>query len=611
MRKFDRLICCAAVVLLAGQWGCHSSPTTRPVKAVSKPRFEIPEGVNVISDVEYARVGDISLKLDIFSKAGTEEPLPVVVWIHGGGWHGGSKANCPGVFLAERGYAAVSINYRLSGEATFPAQIHDCKAAIRWIRANATKYNFDPRRIGVWGGSAGGHLAALMGTTNGNKDLEGEVGGNLDQSSNVRAVCDWYGPTDFLQMEAGLAGKGKIRHDAPDSPEAKLIGGPIHENKAKAAAANPITYIAPGKRLPPFLIMHGDQDFTVPINQSELLYAALKGAGADVEFHVMKGLGHGFSRDVEGRDDRQKMVADFFDKHLKGAAAARRKLGPDMKWVDKPTTLPANVQHVTFHSDAMNVDVGYLIYLPKGYETSGLQYPVFYWIHGLAGTESKYPALTEKLDKAIADGVSPPMIMVMPNGGQGSFYCDSPDGKIKAETMIVKELIPHIEKTYRAIPGPAGRILEGFSMGGFGTLHLAFKYPEMFPTISAGAPALLTVDQYTERHSDVYGMMFNSDPKLYAEADPFELVKRNADRIRGHMQITLFVGTADNFLAPTQRLAKVLDDLKIPYQLLTLEGVGHNRPACYDAFFEKMLTRHLEVVKPPRPATAATPASRL
>lgn len=578
----------------------------------------------MISDVEYARVGDISLVLDIFAKSGTEEALPVVVWVHGGGWSGGSKGNCPGVFLAERGYAVVSINYRLSGQATFPAQLHDCKAAIRWIRANSKKYNFDPDRIGIWGGSAGGHLVALMGTTIGRKKLEGDVGGNLEQSSAVQAVCDWYGPSDFLQMEAGLKGQGNLRHNAPDSPEAKLIGGPIEQNKDKAAAANPITYIASAKTLPPFLIMHGDQDFTVPLNQSELLYQALKSAGADVEFHVIKGARHGFSRDEEGRDERNKMVADFFDQKLKKAlvaktaatqpakgAAKRRTLGPDMTWVDKPGNLPANVRHATFHSDAMNVDVGYIIYLPKDYATSGHRYPVYYWLHGLAGTESKYPALTEKLDKAIADGTSPPMIMVMPNGGQGSFYCDSPDGKIKAETMIIKELIPHIEKTYRVIPGREGRILQGFSMGGFGTLHLAFKYPEMFSTIAAGAAAMLSTEDYESAHSDVYQMMFNGDPKVYAEADPFELVRKNADRIRGHMQITLFVGTADpNFHQPNLRLAKLLEELKIPCELLTLEGVGHNRPACYDAFFQKMLTRHLEAIKKPEPANVPVGASK-
>ena len=173
-----------------------------------------------------------------------------------------------------------SINYRLSGHATFPAQIEDCKAAIRWLRANAKQYNLDTKRFGVWGSSAGGHLVALLGTSGDVKEFD--KGANLDQSSRVQAVCDYYGPTDFVVF---VATPRYESHAKADAPEAKLIGGAVLENKDKAAKVNPITYVSADD--PPFLIVHGDKDGTVPINQSELLFAALKKAGRQVHFHTI------------------------------------------------------------------------------------------------------------------------------------------------------------------------------------------------------------------------------------------------------------------------------------------------------------------------------------
>jgi len=190
------------------------------------------------------------------------------VWIHGGGWSAGGKEDCPAVSFVTKGYAVASINYRFSQHALFPAQIEDCKAAIRWLRANAKRYNLDAGHVGVWGASAGGHLVALLGTTGGVKKLEG-TGGNLDQSSRVQCVVDWFGPTDFAKMGGW--------QDKPDSPMALLIGGPVRDRQELATKANPITYIS--KDSAPFLIMHGEKDNLVPMSQSELLDGALRKAG--------------------------------------------------------------------------------------------------------------------------------------------------------------------------------------------------------------------------------------------------------------------------------------------------------------------------------------------
>jgi acetyl esterase/lipase len=200
---------------------------------------------------------------------------------------GSKDQGVPLEYLAQ-GFAVASINYRLSQHAIFPAQIEDCKAAIRWLRAHAGEYRLDPKRFASWGSSAGGHLAAMLGTTGDTKEFD--VGGNLDQSSRVQAVVDYFGPTDFLQMDAHRLPNGQL-HDPADSPESQLVGGPIQGNKEKTARANPITYIT--SNTPPFLICHGDVDPLVPHHQSQLLEAALKKAGVFVTFYSVKGAGHG------------------------------------------------------------------------------------------------------------------------------------------------------------------------------------------------------------------------------------------------------------------------------------------------------------------------------
>ena len=202
---------------------------------------------------------------------------------------GSKDGRSPALQFTSEGYAVAHVGYRLSGEAKFPAQIHDCKAAVRWLRANAEKYELDPDKFIAWGASAGGHLAALLGTTGGVKDLEGTVN-DLKQSSRVQGVVDWFGPTDLLRMNETESDR---RHDAPNSAESKLIGGPLLENKDKAAKASPTTYVS--KDAPPFLIMHGEYDLEVPIRQSEILAGALERAGVEVTFIPIKAAGHGFA----------------------------------------------------------------------------------------------------------------------------------------------------------------------------------------------------------------------------------------------------------------------------------------------------------------------------
>jgi acetyl esterase/lipase len=271
-----------------------------------------PPGVRVLRDVEYGRGGGRALKLHlILPETPPVAPLPVIVGVHGGGWRTGNRDSSVGPLaaMARRGYAGASIEYRLSGEAVWPAQIEDCKCAIRFLRAHAKQYGLDPLRIGAWGASAGGHLAALLGTSGGTKELEG-TGGYPDQSSRVQAVCDWFGPTDLVQLDAG---DRRSREQKSQSPLTLLFGGLVEEKRKEAEQANPIRYIT--RDDPPFLIVHGDKDPLVPLSQSQLLYDALKKAGVPASLEVVQGGGHGGPQ--FSAPELVTKINAFFDRYLK------------------------------------------------------------------------------------------------------------------------------------------------------------------------------------------------------------------------------------------------------------------------------------------------------
>ena len=250
-----------------------------------EPQKQIQENIVIERDVVYSTVDGYQLTLDIAYRKDLQTPVPAIVHIHGGGWRGGSKNANRAKAFAEQGFVGISINYRLSGVAIFPAGVHDCKTAIRWVRAHAEKYNIESNRVGVTGSSAGGHLSALLGTSGGDSYLEG-TSDYLDYSSYVQAVVDHFGPTDFLRMNDQ---SGRIDHD---SPESQWLGGPITELPDLVKKANPITYI--DKNDPPTLIIHGENDESVIISQSELLYNALKQARVETKLVHVKNGDHGY-----------------------------------------------------------------------------------------------------------------------------------------------------------------------------------------------------------------------------------------------------------------------------------------------------------------------------
>jgi acetyl esterase/lipase len=313
--------------------------------AIAQPRAAATNGAKVLRDLPYVENGHQRNKLDLYLPQDAKGPLPVVVWIHGGAWWAGSKDGCRAAWLTGRGYAVASVNYRLSQHAVFPAQIEDCKAAIRWLRANAGKYHLDADHIGVWGESAGGHLVAMLGTAGGVKELEG-TGGNADKSSHVQCVVDWFGPTDLVRITE--------KDDKPDGPVAKLIGGRVHDNREKAKKASPLYYV--DKDSAPFLIMHGDKDKLVPLEQSEILADALSKAGVEAKLQVIKDNGHGGPGFTT--PESRKMIEEFFDKHLKGKDGGGRT-GATQK---KPRVLVTISKETTYITGPLRKD-GYPDYV--------------------------------------------------------------------------------------------------------------------------------------------------------------------------------------------------------------------------------------------------------
>jgi acetyl esterase/lipase len=236
-------------------------------------------------DVVYATVEGKDLGLDLYMPSGVHPPL--VVWVHGGAWRSGTKARPPMAFV-ENGFAMASLDFRQSVDARFPANVHDIKAAIRFLRAKASDYGYRTDRIAIAGASSGGHLAALVGVSNGNQELEGTVGTHLTQSSDVAAIVDYYGASNLTTILAQSTPFGlNMRRPALEL----LLGAPPDETRRLAELASPVTHV--DRNDPPLLIFHGDQDPQMPINQSHELEGVYEKMGLDVHFDVVHGAAHG------------------------------------------------------------------------------------------------------------------------------------------------------------------------------------------------------------------------------------------------------------------------------------------------------------------------------
>ncbi len=286
--------------------------STLPLPAQKPP--QPPPGMKALRDVDYVGDGNRRQMLDLYvPEARSGKPRPLIVFIHGGGWENGSKETCGVIFsfMKGGGYAGASLNYRLTDQGPWPAQIHDVKAGIRWLRAHAAEHGIDPDRIAVMGISAGGHLVSLLGVTGGVKELDGTLGAHAGVDSRVQCVIDFCGPSDFLTF----GGKGSIINpDDPKTAVGKLLGGGVKDRQDTARAASPVTYVT--KDDAPFLIVHGDKDNLVPLDQAREFREALGKAGVPAALITGKGGPHVFFN-----EELLARMQDFLDANLLGKSA--------------------------------------------------------------------------------------------------------------------------------------------------------------------------------------------------------------------------------------------------------------------------------------------------
>ncbi len=325
------VVCC----LLIGANDRQKTPATSG-DAMERVGVDFSKGKAIFWDtgIVFAKVGKKELRLDLARLSRTQpgETLPAIICLHGGGWIGGERQQMKGTIeaLARRGYVAVSPDYRLAPQDRFPAQIEDCKAVVRWLRANAKHYGIDPQKIGVFGFSAGAHLACLLGVTTKEDGLEGQhgiilreysfnfgtgakggdlggTGANVEQSSAVQAVVSFFGPTDFTRPS--WSKEVRERHLVP------FLGGTAEEKADVYRRASPITYA--GRNAPPFLFVHGTADDIVPIQQSEEMVKKLREAGVSARLITVQGEGHGWGWSHQHRLTSLAHMMDFFDENLK------------------------------------------------------------------------------------------------------------------------------------------------------------------------------------------------------------------------------------------------------------------------------------------------------
>jgi acetyl esterase/lipase len=306
--KRRKILIVLALVLLGAIIGLRGWKSCKSYFSYARSGYDC---ASCFKDLEYVPgSADPLQRLDLYIPAThAGERMPVVIWIHGGAWVAGDKAHPPAQPLLDRGFAVASLNYRLSDKHHFPAQIFDCKAALRFLRAHAAEYKLDPERFGVWGQSAGGHLVALLGTSGDIKELEGDLG-NKEHSSRVQAVADWCGPTDLVSVDSQASPECKIDFKSPTNPIATLLGP--GRTPQEYLAASPIKYVR--RDNPPFLILHAEDDDVVPVGQARELAHALKDLQVPVLCHIAPDGGHGL-----GKKEFLTETVSFFERELKQA----------------------------------------------------------------------------------------------------------------------------------------------------------------------------------------------------------------------------------------------------------------------------------------------------
>ena len=475
-------------------------------------------------------------------------PSPVVVWIHGTDGPLNSKMTTPAIAFvsANSGYAVASIEYRTGASATRAMQLADVKAAIRWLRAHATTYNLDAAHVAAMGYGIGGQLAALAGTTAEDKTLEGDSG-TSGQSSGVQAVVDLAGPV--------------------------TTGG-----------LNPVTHVT--KTSAPTLMLHGTADSAVSTQESQKLVSALKVAGVTTTLDLQFGVGHDLGALLS--PIAMQTIGAFLDQQLKASTGGRGGGGggglssfvatPSGIYIDPVALDLGGTFYRLFPTAARGAGTfaSYRVYLPPDYQANtARRYPVIYFLHG-ASVDSKRPiaaGYVARVDAAIRSGVMPPVIVVIPEAPNQNRWMDSKDGKDPIETMIVKDLIPYVDRTYRTIATRAGRAIEGHSMGGFGALHNGFSHPELFIAVTGNSPCCATIDDASA--SSPSSAVYSVDRNYFVAMAPTTLAVKNAALVR-QQRIRIICGTADSLFAGATFVHEELTKANIAHEFIPVPESPHN-----------------------------------
>lgn len=518
-----------------------------------------PSSFDALNDIPYGTGADHLL--DLLVPRGATGPMPVVVWIHGGGWQSGDKSNrAQSQRLACRGYAVASINYRLSGTAIFPAQIHDVKAAIRFLRANAATYNLDASRIAAFGSSAGGHLAALAGTSDGVDSLEDLGQGNAATSSRVQAVVDWYGPADLASMDTHLLAQGcpagSARHSEPDSPESGLLGCTVSDPacSSQLTLANPATHADATDA--PMLLLHGTTDCTVPTEQSAVLAEALTRTQACAVLRRVNGAGHGGTQWVSV--EVQDATADFLDRVLvaRTPSAAVANCAAFEVTGDAASSAGARWSYSST-DDGMAYVLSGTLFVPPG---NG-PFPSVVVSHGAGGNASGYSANIARTMRdwgmvAIATNYTHAPDTVdaglLPQGGDGA----SPANVARAHKT--RDLLSCVAGTdLRRVAA------HGHSMGAFVTGQMLGTWPEDFAVAS-----------HTAGGANETGPNATRSEVAMRIRTPYQLHHGNADTV---VNIGL-----------DRALADILAGSGVRHQLLEYPGYDHEQMALDALMLERV-----------------------
>jgi endo-1,4-beta-xylanase len=524
-----------------------------------------------------------------------EGPFPVIVMLHGGRYRKGASAGmgrstkAPVADFLRAGWAVYCTDYRPNEKISIePIETDDALEAIQAVR----KLPFiDGQRVGLWGASHGANVASRVIAR---ADLRGAIlcaPAALDLIEVKKADGRGEPVVPILRK---LIAEMETKHGAKAEE--------IEKNPGKYGYRSALTEV--DKVRCPLLILNARDDDNSPVSIMELYVKKLRAAGKQVETYFPAKGGHGFyigrSDGPEYQEASKRSVAFFRQRFQQQAAPTREDKRPGQEpkkptldqygaldWVDPDRTAPPGTTYRTFHSKTIGADVSYLVYLPPGYAgDQTVRYPVLYCLHASGGTPRRAAAgIVGRMDAAIRAGRVPPLLMVFPNGLRGAtMYCDSKDGKYPVESVLVKDLIPHVDATYRTVAARHGRAVDGFSMGGFGAAHLGFKFPEVFGVVSIQAPPLLGPDLKSPLPARAWSRLFptamGGDLDYFRANDPFALVVKNAGALRDRSVIRIIAHDEDeHWLVPRcDQLHQLLMKHGIAHQLFCLTNVKSHNP---------------------------------